>query len=54
MNVGVDYAYYKYVFDPLIQLEPGVPRDVNRQSIRAHVSVWAPLMNKTRRLNASR
>jgi hypothetical protein len=49
MNVGLDYAYYKYVVDPLIQLEPGVPRNVNRQSIRAHVSFWAPLLNKTRR-----
>jgi hypothetical protein len=53
-NIGVDYAYYKYVFDPSIPLDPGVPRDVNRQSIRAHVSFWAPLLNKTRRLNASR
>ena len=53
MNVGVDYAYYKYIFDPLIELQPGLPHDVNRQSIRAHVSVWAPLLN-TRRRDASR
>jgi hypothetical protein len=49
MNAGVDYAYYKYVFDPLIELPSGIPHDVNRQSIRAHVSFWAPLLNKTRR-----
>jgi hypothetical protein len=54
MNVGVDYAYYKYIFDPQVELEPGVPRDVNRQSVRAHVSFWAPLLNKTRRRDASR
>jgi hypothetical protein len=54
MNVGVDYAYYKYIFDPLVELEPGLPHNVNRQSIRAHVSLWAPLMNKTRRRDASR
>ena len=48
-SVGVDYAYYKYIFDPSIELEAGVPRDINRQSIRAHVSFWAPLLNRTRR-----
>ena len=54
MNVGADYAYYKYIFDPLIELDPGLPRNVNRQSIRAHVSFWAPVMNRTRRRDASR
>jgi hypothetical protein len=49
MNAGVNYAYYKYVFDPLIELPSGIPHDVNRQSIRAQVSFWAPLLNKTRR-----
>jgi hypothetical protein len=53
-SVGVDYAYYKYVFDPSIELEAGVPRNINRQSIRAHVSFWAPLLNRTRRRDASR
>jgi hypothetical protein len=54
MNVGADYAYYKYLFDPLIELDPGLPRNINRQSIRAHVSFWAPVMNRTRRRDASR
>jgi hypothetical protein len=54
MNVGVDYAYYKYVFDPAVVLEPGLAHDVNRQSIRAHVSLWAPIFNRTRRPNAAR
>jgi hypothetical protein len=54
MNTGVDYAYYKYVFDPLIELPTGVPRDVNRQSIRGHVTVWVPVLNRTRRSNATR
>jgi len=54
MNVGVDYSYYRYKFDESIQLEPGQPHHVNRQSVRAHVSFWAPLLNRTRRRDASR
>ena len=54
MNVGVNYAYYMYAFESGFELEPGVESDVKRQSIRAHVSFWAPLFNKARRTNASR
>jgi hypothetical protein len=54
MNVGIDYAYYDYRFHEQIVLEPGVPRDINRQSIRGHVTLWAPLLNRSRTTNASR
>ena len=54
MNVGVDYSYYRYKFDESVELEPGLPHYVNRQSVRAHVSFWAPLLNKARRRDASR
>jgi hypothetical protein len=54
MNIGIDYAYYNYKFDALIELEPGVPRDLDRQSVRAHVTLWAPLLNRSRTANASR
>jgi len=54
MNIGVDYAYYRYLFDSAVELEPGVPHEINRQSIRAHLSLWAPLMNRSRTANASR
>ena len=54
MNVGVDYAYYQYAFDDAVALEPGLSQDVTRQSIRGHVSLWAPIFNKARRTNASR
>jgi len=54
MNVGADYAYYRYIYDEQVQLDPGVPHNVNRQSIRAHVSFWAPVMNRTRRADATR
>jgi hypothetical protein len=54
MNVGIDYAYYKYNFDDQIELDPRLPTDINRQSIRAHVSLWAPIINRSRTANASR
>jgi hypothetical protein len=54
MNVGMDYAYYRYVYDEQIQLDPGLPHNINRQSIRAHVSFWAPVMNRTRRGDVTR
>ena len=54
MNVGVDYAYFDYSFNEGILLDPGVPSDINRQSIRAHLSLWAPLFNRARRNNATR
>ncbi len=54
MSVGADYAYYRYTYDEQILLDPGLPFQMNRQSIRAHVSLWAPLMNRTRRADASR
>ena len=49
MNTGVDYAYYRYVYGALVNLPAGVPREVNRQSIRGHVSVWVPVLNRPRR-----
>ena len=54
MNVGGDFVYYRYIYDQSIQLDPGLSHEVNRRSIRAHVSFWAPLMNRTRRRDASR
>jgi len=54
MNVGVDYTYFDYSFNSEIVLDPGVPGDISRQSIRGHVSLWAPIFNKARRSNASR
>jgi len=54
MNTGVDYAYYRYLMDPLIALPSGVPSNVNRQSIRGHISLWVPVLNRPRRANASR
>lgn len=49
MSVGLEYAYYKYVFGSEVVLDPGLARDINRQSVRAHVSFWVPIFNRTRR-----
>ena len=49
MNVGLDYAYFDYSFNEGIVLDPGVPSDISRQSIRAHLTLWAPLLNRARR-----
>jgi hypothetical protein len=54
MNVGVSYSYFNYSFEEGVVLDPGLPRDINRQSIRAHVSLWAPIVNRSRRSNATR
>ena len=54
MNVGVDYTYYRYRFDEDFALDAGVPRNLDRQSIRGHLTLWAPILNRTRRPNAAR
>jgi hypothetical protein len=54
MNVGVSYAYYNHRFDDGVQLSTGIPYGLDRQSVRASVSLWAPIFQRTRRTNASR
>jgi hypothetical protein len=48
VNTGVTYAYYQHRF-PVELVMPGFPRDLERQSIRAYVSVWVPLFQRARR-----
>jgi hypothetical protein len=55
LDLGVDYTIYRYRFGSGAVLPIGVPRDVERQSISAHIDVWAPLYSRARRNdNASR
>ena len=54
LDLGVDYTIYRYRFGSAAVLPIGVPRDVERQSISAHIDVWAPLYSRARRNNASR
>jgi hypothetical protein len=48
-NVNVSYSYYQYRFDTITLLPTGVARNFDRQSVRANLNLWAPLMNKARR-----
>jgi hypothetical protein len=54
MNVGVDFTYYTYRFDEDFALDAGVPRNLDRRSLRGHLTLWAPILNRTRRPNAAR
>ena len=54
MNFGVSYSIFRYSFEEGVVLPVGVPYSVNRQSVRATISVWAPLLNTSRRANAAR
>jgi hypothetical protein len=54
MNLGVTYSYYQQRFDDGVLLSTGVPVDATRNSIRATVSLWAPLYQRQRRADATR
>jgi opacity protein-like surface antigen len=54
ISLGTSYSYYRYRFGTGATLPVGLARDVDRQSIQAYVSLWAPLINRSRRPNASR
>jgi hypothetical protein len=48
------YSFYHYEFAPGAFVPPGFIRQIDRQSIRVSLTVWAPLMTQARRTNASR
>jgi hypothetical protein len=48
------YGYFQYEFDSSIALPLGVPRLIERQSIKLQLSVWAPLFHRARKPNATR
>ena len=49
MNLGVTYFYYRQRFDDGAVLSIGVPASAQRHSVRATVSLWAPVFERTRR-----
>ena len=49
INSGVSYAWYQHEFRNGLLLAPGLPDDFERHSVRAFVSVWAPLFQRPRR-----
>ena len=54
VGLGVQYTYYYSSYESGVDLPPGWLRNLDRQSISANVNLWAPLMTRTRRPNASR
>ena len=44
--VGLDYNYYLHSFGADVGIPDGVLRDVDSYSIRAYITLWAPLMSR--------
>ena len=53
LGVSVTYAYFRSDFATPVLLAPGVPDQFDRQSLRASVRLWAPLISRVRRPNAA-
>ena len=49
VNTGLTYVYYRHRFVGTLALAEGFPSDFEGQSIRATVTVWAPLFQRARR-----
>lgn len=49
INTGLTYAYYHHQFGNGVSLPPGFAHDFERQSVRAFVSLWAPLFQRARK-----
>jgi len=54
MGLGVNYSYYRYSFESGVFLPAGFSREMDRQSVQAHLRVWVPLVHRARRPDASR
>jgi len=54
LGLGVDYSYYRYSFDQGVALPPGITAERDRQSVRASLILWAPLLQRGRRPDAAR
>jgi outer membrane protein assembly factor BamA len=54
LAVAMDYAYYAYQFEPGTIMPAGFDRMLNRNTLRAYLTLWAPLMHRARRPDAAR
>lgn len=54
LGVSVQYAYRHYEFDNTVSLPIGVRPSTDRQTVRASLDLWLPLITRTRSANASR
>jgi hypothetical protein len=49
VNLALTYGYYRHRFDRGVVLPSDFSSTFNRHSLRATVSVWAPLFQRARR-----
>jgi hypothetical protein len=54
LGFGVDYSYARYVFGSGVQLPSGLSRRTDRERVFVHLSLWVPLVQRTRRPDATR
>ena len=54
VGIGTDYNYYVHSFGADVALPDGISSEVDRHSVRAYVSLWAPLFARMRSPNAAR
>lgn len=52
--ITVDYTYYHYAFNGAVPALTAFPGDMDRQSVRAVLTIAAPLVQRARRSDASR
>jgi hypothetical protein len=46
LSSGLSYSYYRQVLGDRVMVAPGLPNDLERQSIRAFLNVWVPLYQR--------
>jgi hypothetical protein len=54
LSLSLDYSYNHYSFGQAVQLPSALLQRLDRQSVRANINLWVPLLSRSRRLNASR
>ncbi len=54
VGLGVNYSYYRYAFGQSAVLPAGYDRKLDRQGVRAYITLWAPLVHRARRADAAR
>jgi hypothetical protein len=54
LRLSADYLYYRYELGRDAAVLPNAPGQLNQQSARVTLSVWAPVFTRTRRGDASR
>jgi hypothetical protein len=54
LGISASYTYYRYTFDSGAPLTGAVYRRLDRQSVQAGLTLWAPLLHRARRPHAAR